>query len=630
MGDMMPPPPAVFRPPPPPIAAMHPPAPPDVDDKKKIVAPARPYDIPEWSHAPGKPYFLEVLKDGSILEELPVSEKGAYMFGRHENCDFALDHPSISRHHAVLQYNSNGDAFIFDLSSTHGTFVNKLKVKAKVHVPVHVGSIFRFGLSTRMYLFQGPEELMPQEGLSRKDRQIMRQLEAQQSKEEEEASLLRARADAAAEQGASWGMGEDAVDEEAVEDDLTWQSYKGQLTEKQQKTMEQIQKRNDKLTNLKKEIDAIQAKEAAQGGLTQGQQTQVTRNEKRIEELLEQLENLEETLNDSIKESVFGITGAKRKTKNFEGEEEDDLSDDDFYDRTKKKHKKDTEAQSAASLLEKLDQLAKEMEEVRLKLIGEGKKPMPSGHEEGSDDPLDAYMSNVSTELVEDGATRLRKELDRLQAETDKVSTLLKVADPTGEITKKWKTKGDESSQPSEVPPEKSGTTLGANKPDQEAGVISDSVIWIGAPRPQEPAEEPASERAEAAEEDAAAEDKFVPYKEWKESLQRHNPTSLLSGGREDAEKVSEDAVANDIALLLRHKKGLTSSPEATEREEETAAEAPPTKTKSKKKKAKEKRTLGPERPKFMADEETEFESWVPPVGQTGDGRTLLNEKYGY
>lgn len=34
--------------------------------------------------------------------------------------------------------------------------------------------------------------------------------------------------------------------------------------------------------NMKKEIDAIRVKDISQGGLTQGQQTQIARNEQRI------------------------------------------------------------------------------------------------------------------------------------------------------------------------------------------------------------------------------------------------------------------------------------------------------------------------------------------------------------
>lgn len=39
------------------------------------------------------------------------------------------------------------------------------------------------------------------------------------------------------------------------------------------------------ITHMKKEIDAIRAKDIAQGGLTQGQQTQIARNEQRISQV---------------------------------------------------------------------------------------------------------------------------------------------------------------------------------------------------------------------------------------------------------------------------------------------------------------------------------------------------------
>jgi hypothetical protein len=41
----------------------------------------------------------------------------------------------------------------------------------------------------------------------------------------------------------------------------------------------------EKISSLKKEIDAIQVKEIPQGGLTQGQQSQVARNQQRIEQV---------------------------------------------------------------------------------------------------------------------------------------------------------------------------------------------------------------------------------------------------------------------------------------------------------------------------------------------------------
>lgn len=40
--------------------------------------------------------------------------------------------------------------------------------------------------------------------------------------------------------------------------------------------------RGIQISHMKKEIDAIRAKDISQGGLTQGQQTQIARNEQRI------------------------------------------------------------------------------------------------------------------------------------------------------------------------------------------------------------------------------------------------------------------------------------------------------------------------------------------------------------
>lgn len=130
--------------------------------EKKKVSVAVPYTIPPWSEASSLPFFLEVLKDGAIIENLDVTKKGAYMFGRIDMCDFILEHPTISRFHAVLQFKGNEAAYLYDLGSTHGTSINKKQINKKEYVELHVGDVIRFGLSTRLYIFQGPEELMPQ------------------------------------------------------------------------------------------------------------------------------------------------------------------------------------------------------------------------------------------------------------------------------------------------------------------------------------------------------------------------------------------------------------------------------------------------------------------------------------
>ncbi|KAF8399235.1 hypothetical protein HHK36_015100 [Tetracentron sinense] len=169
---------------------------------------AVPYKIPPWSEPPCHPFALEVLKDGSIVDQFNVSEKGAYMFGRVDLCDFVLEHPTISRFHAVLQFKENGDAYLYDLGSTHGTFVNKIQEK---------------------------------------DLKIIRKAKIREEMQDCEASLSRARLEASLADGISWGMAEDAIEEAEDEpDEITWQTYKGQLTEKQEKTREKVIKRTEK------------------------------------------------------------------------------------------------------------------------------------------------------------------------------------------------------------------------------------------------------------------------------------------------------------------------------------------------------------------------------------------------
>lgn len=85
-------------------------------------------------------------------------EKGWYLFGRAPICDIVLDHPSISRQHAVIQYKKNGDAFLYDLGSTHGTFVGKNRLKSNQYYPIVQGNnLLKFGNSSRLYVLDNEQ-----------------------------------------------------------------------------------------------------------------------------------------------------------------------------------------------------------------------------------------------------------------------------------------------------------------------------------------------------------------------------------------------------------------------------------------------------------------------------------------
>ncbi|KAI5069310.1 hypothetical protein GOP47_0015611 [Adiantum capillus-veneris] len=64
---------------------------------------------PDWAVEP-RPglYWLDVVKDGEVVDKINL-EKRRNIFGRQAiMCDFVLDHPSVSRQHAVVVQHKNG------------------------------------------------------------------------------------------------------------------------------------------------------------------------------------------------------------------------------------------------------------------------------------------------------------------------------------------------------------------------------------------------------------------------------------------------------------------------------------------------------------------------------------------
>ncbi|EOA16100.1 hypothetical protein CARUB_v10004232mg [Capsella rubella] len=643
-----------------------------------------PYTIPEWSGPPCHQFQLEVLKEGAIVDQLNVHKKGAYLFGRDGICDFALEHPSISRFHAVIQYKRSGAAYIYDLGSTHGTTVNKNKVDKKVFVDLHVGDVIRFGGSTRLYIFQGPSDLMPPE----KDLQLFREAKMRMEMSEREASLRRAKQQASMADGVSWGMGEDAIEEEEDDvEEITWQTYTGELTPKQEKTKEKVLKRLEKIGHMKKEVAAIRAKDISQGGLTQGQQTQIARNDQRTAELLEELENLEETLNDSIRESLGAKTGRKPqgKKKGMVEDEEDLSSDeDDFYDRTKKKPsaQKGSENQTVEtvdSLLDKRDNVLKEIEEKNEQLLTEKNKmeiekvtEVASGD---SLDALDAYMTGLSTTLVQDKTAQIQQELSTLQSELSRILYLLKIADPTGEEVKKRELKSQEPKiMKSEKPPVEKKTSLplkpadpvehnekevskelldSDNKPEVEKKAsetaeekkttvyVPSKPQWLGSAANKATMEEKKTEIVAATTDSIDDADGFVDYKDRKKiplttTTGIEGATGLIIRKRKQEDKSEEEddkskekqaeVMAQDaVALLLKHSVGH----HANKEDEELSKQEENKQGSRKKKKKTAKKEVDPDKPEYL-NESTDYDSWVPPKGQSGDGRTSLNDRLGY
>ena len=93
------------------------------------------YEEPSWGGAPESDsgYFIEVLKGGSIVQTIKLVGKSYFCIGRLPQGDLYMEHPSLSRNHAIIQFKATSSPekpsgfYLYDLDSTHGSWHNKNK-----------------------------------------------------------------------------------------------------------------------------------------------------------------------------------------------------------------------------------------------------------------------------------------------------------------------------------------------------------------------------------------------------------------------------------------------------------------------------------------------------------------------
>eukprot|EP01105_Mastigella_eilhardi_P019479 TRINITY_DN4586_c0_g3_i4.p2 TRINITY_DN4586_c0_g3~~TRINITY_DN4586_c0_g3_i4.p2 ORF type:complete len:588 (+),score=218.07 TRINITY_DN4586_c0_g3_i4:178-1764(+) len=164
------------------------------------------YAAPSWEpEKPVHPYHVEVLKNGAIIDKIDISAKGHYFIGRLPCCDIPMEHPLVSRVHAVIQHRDDGFVFVYDLSSANGTFVNKQRLQPRCYQYYLTGDVLRIGESTRLFILGG--------GPPRDEQatQIIIAQAAQQQRHEREEENE--------ETWCSWGEREDALPEPDEQDE---------------------------------------------------------------------------------------------------------------------------------------------------------------------------------------------------------------------------------------------------------------------------------------------------------------------------------------------------------------------------------------------------------------------------
>ncbi|KAJ7134773.1 SMAD/FHA domain-containing protein [Mycena epipterygia] len=123
------------------------------------------YNEPPEARKPVLGWRLYVFKGSEQVELLHIHRQSAYLIGRDRLvADIAVDHPSCSKQHAVIQYRfvqqkdefgvSNGSVkpFIIDLESTNGTHVNDQAIPVSRYYELKASDVIKFGQSTREYV----------------------------------------------------------------------------------------------------------------------------------------------------------------------------------------------------------------------------------------------------------------------------------------------------------------------------------------------------------------------------------------------------------------------------------------------------------------------------------------------
>lgn len=123
------------------------------------------YFEPPEARKPKKKWRLYVFKDGKEVDIFHISRQSCYLIGRDSNVvDIPVDHQSISKQHAVIQFrsiterNEFGDEkrqtkpFLIDLESANGSFVNKTELPPSRYYELRTGDTIKLGASQREYV----------------------------------------------------------------------------------------------------------------------------------------------------------------------------------------------------------------------------------------------------------------------------------------------------------------------------------------------------------------------------------------------------------------------------------------------------------------------------------------------
>eukprot|EP00698_Gefionella_okellyi_P001120 TRINITY_DN11011_c0_g1_i1.p1 TRINITY_DN11011_c0_g1~~TRINITY_DN11011_c0_g1_i1.p1 ORF type:complete len:702 (+),score=185.88 TRINITY_DN11011_c0_g1_i1:63-2108(+) len=660
------------------------------------------YQPPPWSAQPKSAFRFEVLKSGQIIDDIDLSEKPFYILGRHgELCDIVLDHPSSSRQHAVLQHKGDDEVYLFDLESSHGTFINKQQIQPRKFCRIRDGDMIKFGQSLRLYIFNGGPQLTDEQReadrmtrrLARHQKELDKKLEAEQISERIVAMARdrdgRAAQLAAAQkkreedlaEGISWGFGEDAENEpDEIEFEPTGPSGKPQVKNEftglskadrrrlarekkaEQKEMDTAMEKSgrarrphkdDSVTIVDDEGNAVSMNpNDASAAADADTEEQESEDQKRLREEAAELA-----------QQYFA---------------RHDNDDDDFFDRTGRAKK---DAKKGA--VENLESLQTRMSDILLQQKGL-KRDMAVVEAESTaasetEDALDAYLVTLNQSDKKERIKKLQNQWQELENEKTRVAKLLQIiapaltglggsrvgaapiAKPRPMVLTKPKTSAapanaatteassittastPSATSPSTTTATASATTIGSmGPPPPRAKPAKVSFAMLPPPPRRKVMDVFADQQAKPSSTTSSVADSITE----KRPLVKLSPPSSPEPDQQQQTQQQEQGHDDDDNELSAKRARNTSNSDAADTPESVAIPdmimgnsedapvlvmLPPQPEKKRGDRGKKKTTHTVSMPDMLesGDGQKDYE-WIPPVGQSGDGTTALNARFGY
>lgn len=520
------------------------------------------------------------------------------------------------------------------LDSTHGTFLNKLRVKPRTYVRVRVGYQLKLGNSTRNYILQGPAEDEDDESeftiTELKEQRAQREAELRQKQVEEKLERER-KVKEKEEAGVSWGMSEDAEEEpDLTENPFSVTTNEELFLDDPKKTLRGFFEREG--YDLEYRCDELSpgvfiCRVELPVGDEYGKNVicEVQHKGKKKECVVQcALEACRILDRHGVLRQANHEPRRSRKV-----EESDDSDDDNFFDRTgdveKKRLKKLGPSQSEALTYEQLMEQEKEIvdkiqtKEHKLHLMVELEKRQKMQ----TDEDLDQFMNNLSNmdhKVDKFAISTIKTEIQNLKAEHQKIQKLINIAKPSITLPPIIPTKG-------KLPLFGKRNALSRNFGVRKSDAAVDTSIEIETKKPEafkvEEDDEVSPPVERVPEASKTVEEKVViepPTSDdgFKLNTKKSASVHIKSAHNERLEDRKDDEPAE--------KKIKTEEPSAAS----TRSSQQPTKRKTRiriRNRLRENIDMNDD--DEYIDEE-KVSTWVAPDDQTGDGTTHLNEKFGY